>query len=200
MKEHFVSDTLSYIGACDGPLSADIGIVRENGLTVLYDVGCGAERIAGLEESDFAVLSHFHRDHSGNVGLIRPRGLYVSKETFCHVGRGTVVTESLELGPVRLFPLPSSHARGCLGMETGDFAFVGDALYGCVRGGELVYNVQLLAEEIAVLAGLRARTLLVSHVEGLIRGKAEVLDELRALYARRQPGVPEIRQSLLDNH
>ncbi len=188
-----INDRISYIEACDEPLSADIGVIRaEDGLW-LYDVGCGAERVAGLTGSYSIVLSHFHADHTGNLDALRAEALYVSAETYRHVRRGTVIDADTWFGDMHVFPLPSSHARGCLGLEVAErWAFVGDGLYSKVRDGCWVYNAQQLQSEIKVLRALCAQDLLVSHFPGLVRGRDEVLEELEAIYAMRDKNFSEI--------
>ena len=200
MKEKAVSDRIRYIEASRDPLSADIGIVSDEGSFWLYDVGCGDDPLNGLDGEYDVVLSHFHPDHTGNIGKIRFRNLYVSGETLRHLPEETrkrpgihIVTEPVTVGNIRIFPLPSSHAKGCLGMEvTPGYAFVGDAL--CCRIGRsgLSYSVQLLKEEIDVLEALSARYLLVSHFSGLVRSRKEVLDELKNIYSGREKGKNEI--------
>lgn len=187
-----VSGTIRAIEASVDPLSADVGIIRNGDALWLYDVGNGEKSLAGFTECDGIVLSHFHADHTGNLDRYRPQGLYLSRETYRHVQRGTVVQSELTIGNMRIFPLPSSHAKGCLGLETESHAFVGDALYGRVRDGCLTYNAQLLREEITVLKALRAPWLLVSHYPGLIRSKNEVLEELSAIYGMREKNRSEI--------
>lgn len=195
-REIRISDKISYIEASENPLSAEIGIIREGGCTWLYDVGCGDSPVACWEESCNVVLSHFHEDHTGSIGSVAADQLYVSRETFTHVLRGTVVTGSIRVGNLHIFPLPSSHTKGCLGLEIdGEYAFVGDALYSRWRNGRYVYNVQLLQEEIAVLKRLQAPLLLVSHFKGMVRRKEEVIAELEEIYRMRVPNDPEIAVS-----
>ena len=189
-----INEKISYIEASDDPLSADIGIVQAESGVWLYDVGCGEKNIEGLNGSYSIVLSHFHQDHTGNLDRLRADALYVSRETFNHVGRGTVVESGLRMGGLMVFPIPSSHARGCLGLEVDEeYAFVGDALYSKVRDGFYVYNAQLLKVEIEVLKALKAPRLLVSHFKGLARDRKEVLEELAEIYAMRDRNSSEIR-------
>ena len=189
-----VNDRIQYIAASEDPLSADIGIVRNGDQIWLYDVGNRPELVADLTGEYRVVLSHFHADHVGNLDQIRTAELYVSNETFAHVKQGIIVNRPQDFGDIRVFPLPSSHAKGCLGMEVGgEYAFVGDALYSRVREGCYVYNSQLLQEEIEVLSSLRAPRLLVSHFKGLIREREAVLRELEALYALRDRNQAEIK-------
>lgn len=186
MKEITINEKISYIPASDNPLSADIGIIRVGGKTWLFDVGNDERSIEGLDGTYNVVLSHFHADHVGNLEKISCKELFISKETYDHVLRGTVVRDSIAAGNLRVFPIPSSHTKGCLGLEVdGTYAFVGDALYSKVKDGCYVYNAQLLKDEIAVLKGLQASFLLVSHFDGLIRRKEEVLAELEEIYEMR---------------
>ena len=194
MKDIKITDSISYIEATDDPLSADIGIVRGADGVWLFDVGNGTIELPPSDDGYSVVLSHFHADHTGNVDKIHSRELYVSGETLRHVGRGTVVDRSVCFGNLRVFPLPSCHAKGCLALEVdGKYTFVGDALYSKFRDGYYIYNAQLLKDEIAALEALRSPYLLVSHYKGLMRDKDEVLKELKEIYGMRKSGDPEIK-------
>ena len=172
-KFRVISEEIGYWEASENPLSADVGVIRENGQLWFYDVGDGEENADPRMEGANIVLSHFHRDHTGNIERIHEGTLYGSKETCRHMGRGTIVEQERTEGRLRIFPLPSSHARGCLGLEVdGRYAFVGDALYGRMKAGRCVYNAQFLKEEITVLKGLRARRI---RKERLFKGSVAVL-------------------------
>ena len=189
-----INDRISYIEASDDPLSADIGIIEYGGSTWLYDVGNGEKSICGLDGSYHVVLSHFHPDHTGNISRVRAESVYVSRETYAHVQCGTVVSDDLYIGSLHIFPLPSSHTKGSLGLEVdGEYAFIGDALYSKVKEGCYIYNAQLLKDEIEVLSALRAQYLLVSHFKGLVREKDVVINELKTIYGMREKNTPEIR-------
>lgn len=156
MNEIIINEKISYIECSENPLSADIGIIKDNGVTWLYDVGNGENNIVDPNGTCDVVLSHFHQDHVGNIGRIRFRNLYVSKETYRHVQEGTIVADELFIGNLRIFTLPSSHARGCLGVEINHtYAFVGDALYSKIKGNDYIYNAQILKSEIEVIKNCR---------------------------------------------
>lgn len=194
MCEIVINEKISYMEASENPLSADIGIIRENGVTWLYDVGNGEKSITKLEESYHVVLSHFHQDHIGNINRINTKELYLSNETYRHVHKGTIADKDISIGNLHIFPLPSSHAKGCLGLEVdGTYAFVGDALYSRFKEGCYVYNAQLLKEEMEVLKNLQASYLLVSHFKGLVREKNDVIAELEEIYRARTKDSPEIK-------
>ena len=194
-----ITDRLSYWKASSEPLSADIGVLKGRECTWIFDVGNGPKAagcIKSLPGLKRAVLSHFHMDHIGNWREARAETLYQGAYTFRHTGMGEIVRGSLALEDgVRLFEIPSSHAKGCIGMEVDEtYAFLGDAVYCTAKHtqGRLAYNAGLLADELKVLRGIKAQYFLLSHDEAFIRKKEEVLAELEEIYGRRDPQSPYI--------
>lgn len=194
MKENIINEKISYIECSDDPLSADIGIIRDGDAVWLYDVGSDERAISELTGNYNVVLSHFHQDHTGNIGKLNIKEAFVSPETIRHVQMGTVADKDIYIGNLHIFPLPSSHCKGCLGLEVEEtYAFVGDALYSKFRDGYYIFNAQLVKDAIAVLQNLKAPYLLVSHFKGLVRRRDEVIAELTELYQHRDKNSPEIK-------
>ena len=194
MKENIINEKISYIECSDDPLSADIGIIRDGDAVWLYDVGSDERAISELTGNYNVVLSHFHQDHTGNIGKLNIKEAFVSPETKRHVQMGTVADKDIYIGNLHIFPLPSSHCKGCLGLEVDEtYAFIGDALYSKFRDGYYIFNAQLVKEAIAVLKKLKAPYLLVSHFKGLVRRRDEVIAELTELYQHRDKNSPEIK-------
>ena len=194
MKENIINKKISYIECSDDPLSADIGIIRNGDAVWLYDVGSDERAISELTGNYNVVLSHFHQDHTGNIGKLNIKEAFVSPETKRHVQMGTVADKDIFDGNLHIFPLPSSHCKGCLGLEVEEtYAFVGDALYSKFRDGYYIFNAQLVKEAIAVLKKLKAPYLLVSHFGGMVRCRDEVIAELTELYQHRDKNSPEIK-------
>ena len=194
MKENIINEKISYIECSDDPLSADIGIIRDGDAVWLYDVGSDERAISELTGNYNVVLSHFHQDHTGNIGKLNIKEAFVSGETKRHVQMGTVADKDIYIGNLHIFPLPSSHCKGCLGLEVEEtYAFVGDALYSKFRDGYYIFNAQLVKDAIAVLKKLKAPYLLVSHFKGLVRRRDEVIAELTELYQHRDKNSPEIK-------
>ena len=194
MKENIINEKISYIECSDDPLSADIGIIRDGDAIWLYDVGSDERAISELTGNYNVVLSHFHQDHTGNIGKLNIKEAFVSPETKRHVQMGTVADKDIYIGNLHIFPLPSSHCKGCLGLEVEEtYAFVGDALYSKFRDGYYIFNAQLVKEAIAVLKKLKAPYLLVSHFKGLVRRRDEVIAELTELYQHRGKNSQEIK-------
>ena len=98
VKEIAINEKISYIACSENPLSADIGIIQEGDALWLYDVGSDERAISQLTGSYHAVLSHFHQDHTGNLGKLSIAEAFVSPETKRHVRMGTVVDKDISIG------------------------------------------------------------------------------------------------------
>ena len=192
----FIDGRLSYWKAMEEPLSADIGVLAGDKYTWIFDVGNRPEAVdclRSLPGPKRVVLSHFHQDHIGCWREVEFETLYQGAHTFRYTGVGEIVRGSLTLEDgvqIRLFEIPSSHAKGCIGMEVDEkYAFLGDATYCTAKNtqGRLAYNANLLADEIKILREVRATYFLLSHDSAFIRKKEDVLAELEEIYARRDP-------------
>lgn len=191
-----IDGRLSYWKATPEPLSADIGVLEGDKYTWIFDVGNGPEAadcLRSLPGPKKAVLSHFHQDHIGNWREGSFETLYQGAHTFRYTGAGEVVRGSLTLEDgalIRLFEIPSSHAKGCIGMEVDEtYALLGDATYCTVihAQGRPAYNANLLADELKVLRAVKAPRFLLSHDGAFVRSKEDVLAELEEIYAHRDP-------------
>lgn len=145
------------------------------------------------------IISHFHPDHMANLQYFEDVQCYVSRNTFKYTKKGTIVDKEVLIQDgvqLRIFQLPSSHAKGSLGLEVNEeYAFVGDAIAPSIRPEGLLYdlyNVQLLAEEIRVLKKIKASIIIQSHNMGSLIPKSEIIERLESIYARRNGQNPFI--------
>ena len=191
-----ITEDISYIPATENPLSADVGIIRTAGGLWIYDVGAApaaAAAVNALPGPKRVVLSHFHKDHAENIDKVAWDELYAGGYTCKKLGYGTEVAGEMAFPDgVRLFPLPSSHARGCVGLEVGDYAFVGDGTYKFPKDGEPAFNAGLLQALIKTLKSLRASWLLLSHSDPFAHPREQVIGKLEAIYAKRDKNNPYI--------
>ena len=188
-----VTDRISYIKAPEKPLSADVGIVEGDESVWIFDVGADESvpiSLNKIPKPKNAVISHFHPDHMSNLEHVDLNEVYLGANTFKYAKRGTVVDKDVFIDDgitIHIFPLPSSHAKGSLGMEIGDYAFLGDAACSTTKQGKTCYNASVLKEEIAVLEKLSAKFFLISHDEKFIRPKEKIIAELLEIYSKRDP-------------
>lgn len=197
-----LSDKICYLPASEAPLSADVFFIEAGSVVYIYDVGSSAaarERIEAVKQKKIAVLSHFHADHTANAAELTFEALYAGRETLRHTGCGIPVDGEIlleESVPIRLVPLPSSHAKDCVVLCYGtEYAFCGDAVYAAgkkfpAKGTEAyavkrVYNSQKLKAMLEALKRLDAKYLVLSHDKRLVYPKEEVIRPLEMIYKRR---------------
>ncbi len=190
-----INDRIRYFPAGEDPLSSDVVFIDGADGTYIFDVGASdaaAGTINSVQGRKTVVISHFHQDHTANVGRVGFDRLYGSKETIRHTHTGTVVTEPVELesdAPITVMPMPSSHAKGCLALVYGDeYAFLGDGAYAGFKKERRVYNVYKLGETIRFLDSLNVKYFCLSHYKHLVYEKNIVLEMLRVEYSKRKHG------------
>lgn len=164
----------------------------------LYDVGNHPDIPQVIEQfrdgrNVNVILSHFHEDHIGNLPGMGVDEVYQGKYTHRHTGMGTVVEDDIYIqdGEARLhiFPLPSSHAKGCVALEVNDeWCFLGDALYSMQKCGHNLYNAGILKDEINVLQNIKAEKFMLSHRTPFEKPKGIIMRWLGEIYDRRVKG------------
>lgn len=162
-----LSDRIWYVPASDNPLSADAFIIEGDSGCYVFDVGCSDEAyaaIAGLGKPVTVILSHFHRDHTGNMSRLAPVRTLAGARTMKYVTGGTLVDQPVLIRDgvnVLVQPCVSPHAPGCLIATVDDeFTFIGDLHYARPDAGQGEAKGML-----NVLRRLKTRWFVVSHAQ-----------------------------------
>ncbi len=192
MEKIKIHDRIEYLPASENPLSADVVIVHGDTSDWVFDVGACDEAfsvIQSLKSTRNVVISHFHADHSTNVSRITYDKLYCGDFTAKKFADATAVTSVLSFDDginIVLFPIPSAHSKGSIGMLVDKaYAFLGDATYCSMINGKPGYNAGLLQATIKALEGIDAEYFCLSHENGFIKKKNEVLENLKWIYKSR---------------
>lgn len=182
---------ITVVEATTNPLSADVVIIKGKENYWVYDVGCNDnsyDEIQSLNHKNI-VISHFHPDHMGNLERFEFDNLYVGKNTYNYSKQGNIVTEEMifDNNNIRIIPIPSAHAKGCLALLVEDKCLlVGDALYPKHKGDASLYNVQHLKSQIDLLKKIEVEYIGLSHQKDFFQKKACVLDKLQEIYDKRK--------------
>lgn len=190
-----ITDTISYLPSSRNPISCEIIFIRDGDTTWIFDTGMtkeGADAINAVPGKKNIVISHWHPDHTWNLRHVTWDNLYVSSHTRRYTWKGTVISSDTTFGNVTIMPLPSSHAKGCLCLVYGDYAFMGDGTYSKEKKGNHTYNVQLLQAEIAVLEKIPARYVGLDHDPRFIQERSDLITLHKQIFARKQEGNPTI--------
>lgn len=217
-----LTENISVLPASTNPLSADVGIVYGSERVYLYDVGANEysmNYINCIDKKKSVILSHFHQDHMGNIGLIDCDTVYGGRESIKHlpdnIFREGIMHSSDSIGAVQsicvtervhiedgitieIVPLPSTHAKGSLAMCVNEeYTFLGDATYTAMIKGQVCYNAQLLKSQIEVLDSLKNRYFLLSHDKQFIYEKQEIIDSLKKIYDSRDKSKSKLSNYIL---
>lgn len=215
-----IDESISYIPASMNPLSADVAFIKTENATWIFDAGSSDEAfdaISAVQGNKNIVLSHFHPDHTANITRLEFDNLFMSNYTAryfrdiidgTHCGNvdnsnsdsgnnkpdvkivdGTFKDESTS---IKIYTIPSSHAKGCLCLVYKDYAFLGDATYCKEKNSSRVYNVQQLKAEISFIESLQCRYVCLSHDEKFVHEKLMILKLLKSIYDKRTDKEPFI--------
>lgn len=187
-----LTERISYLPASSNPLSADVIVIHGDSHEWIYDVGSNDvafEYIESIKKDKIVVISHFHADHTENLKRITFSKMYCGDYTEKKFGLGNVVTAPITFDDgvkLTLFPIPSSHSKGAIGVAVGNqCALLGDSAYATVKNGKAAYNVNHLKDMISTLESTDVKKFLLSHRVGLEVEKEEFIAELKGIYAKR---------------
>ncbi len=201
-----ISEKISFIPCSENPLSADVYLITGDDYIYVIDVGSNDEAFEEIRAMDKKkiIITHFHDDHMKNLRRLQvdDENLYLTEQTRkvldapvykeISVKKGTLVTAAITLSDgieITVFPIPSSHAKGSLGVIADrEFLFLGDSFYSSAKG----YNVSLLYDEIKTLKEVSFTKVIMSHDEK-IYSRDEIIGELESYYAKREKSNPFIQ-------
>ena len=207
-----LTQNISYIPSSTKPFSCDVVFIKGQKFTWIFDCGTTkeiADEINKIQMPKNIVISHFHPDHILNLARINYDNLYVSKYTKKYTFKGTVLESDFfaqdfldttskkenldnQKNQIKIFHLPSSHAKGCLCLACGDYCFMGDGTYAKELIGNHYYNAQLLLQMINVMENIDAKYFCLSHDKNFVQNKETVIALYKYIYKRRQEGNPKI--------
>lgn len=97
---NMISGKIKYLPATNDPLSADVYCIEGDKYCYVYDVGNderSLQYINQIGKEKVVVLSHHHKDHTGNIVGLHYRDLYVGKKTYEVIGKGIIVEDTLTI-------------------------------------------------------------------------------------------------------
>lgn len=150
------------------PLSSDVFIIKGDSRYYVFDAGssdAACEAISALDKPVTVILSHFHRDHTGNMSRLSPAQTLAGARTMKYITGGTLVDAPLIIRDgvtIEVLPCVSPHAPGCLiAVVNGEYALLGDLHYARPGTGQGEARGML-----NVLRKLNARYFVPSHGAG----------------------------------
>ncbi|MCR4578987.1 MAG: MBL fold metallo-hydrolase [Treponema sp.] len=203
-----LTDKIQWRPASQNPFCCDIIFIKssdEKGdFTWVFDVGVGsaaANAVNAIQGRKKIIISHFHPDHILNLPFVKYEELYVTKYTKRYTRAGTLLSEPTDFGDIKVLPMPSSHAKGCLALVCGPYAFLGDGAFCKYRGLHHLYNPQILYEMIKFMEGIDCKYYCLDHEKNFIQDREPVLALYRDIYARRKgPDGKDVKWINVDDY
>ncbi|MBQ7359421.1 MAG: hypothetical protein IJW63_04930 [Lachnospiraceae bacterium] len=196
--KYMLAPKVFYVPGGSAPLSSEVFFIQGKEKLYVYDVGANEESLLALKRlnPETCILSHFHKDHTTNLGKVDFQELYVDKKSSEHFPMGTTLEQQkgVEDG-VRLdiIPVATCHSKAALLVNIDQqFLLVGDALYAIMKFGRPLFNTGQLKEVIDALERIQTQYVVLSHDTRLVYTKEEALKDLRETYARRTKDSPYI--------
>ena len=115
-----IGNRIRYIPAINDPLSADVYCIEGNKYCYIYDVGNNdrsLQYVNQISKEKIVILSHHHKDHTGNIVGLHYRDLYVGKKTYEVIGKGVIVEDKLTINDgarIDVIHCTSPHTDGSL--------------------------------------------------------------------------------------
>ena len=115
-----ISGKIKYLPATNDPLSADVYCIEGDKYCYVYDVGNDERSLRYINQigkEKVVVLSHHHKDHTGNIVDLHYRDLYVGKKTYETIGTGVIVEDKLTINDgvrIDVIHCVSPHTDGSL--------------------------------------------------------------------------------------
>ena len=115
-----IGNYIKCIPASDEPLSADVYLIEGEQYCYIFDVGNCRESlqiIREVQKEKIIILSHHHKDHTGNIDQLDYKKLYVGDVTAETIGTGIVVREPVFIRDgidFEIIPCVSPHTGGSL--------------------------------------------------------------------------------------
>lgn len=133
---HTIGERIKYLPATNDPLSADVYCVEGDKFCYVYDVGNDDRSLRYINQigkEKVVILSHHHKDHTGNIAGLRYRDLYVGKKTCEVIGKGIIVEDTLTINDgviIDVIHCTSPHTDGSLIITVdNEFTLIADLYF-----------------------------------------------------------------------
>lgn len=164
---NLITDRIKYLPATSDPLSADVYFIVGDKYCYIYDVGNNDHSLHCINQTDkekVIILSHYHKDHVGNIEHIVAHSLYVGKKTYETIGKGQIVEKTFSITDgvkIDVIPCPSPHTDGSLIINVdNEYTIIADLFFT-----RPPFDVSKAMMMIETLKSVETKYYVVSHQE-----------------------------------
>ncbi len=182
-----IGKRIKYLPASNDPLSADVYCVDGDKYCYVYDVGnnnTSLHYINQISKEKIVILSHYHNDHTGNIGSIHYRKLYVGKKTHEAIGKGIIVEDKFTLNDgvkLDIIHCTSPHTEGSLIITVdNEYTLIADLYFT-----RPPFDMEKAIKMIESLKNIDTKYFVISHQEDEnVIPKDELIAELTDYFNR----------------
>ena len=182
-----ISGKIKYLPATNDPLSADVYCIEGDKYCYVYDVGNddrSLQYINQIGKEKVVVLSHHHKDHTGNIVGLHYRDLYVGKKTYEIIGKGIIVEDALTINDgvrIDVTHCPSPHTDGSLIVTVdNEYTLIADLYFT-----RPPFDKEKAMRMIESLRNVDTKYFVVSHQEDeKVMPKEKLIAELSAYFGQ----------------
>ena len=176
-----IGEKIKYLPATDDPLSAEVYHIDSKKYCYIYDVGnnnAALEYINCIEKDRIIILSHFHKDHIGNIKDLHYKALYVGKETNEVIETGIIVEDKITIDDdvnIEITHCTSPHTDGSLIVTIdNEYTLIGDLYFT-----RSPFDRNKAIKMIEILKEIDTKYFVISHLEvDKILSKKKLIEEL----------------------
>ena len=180
-----ITDYITYLPASPDPLSADVYFIEGDANCYVFDVGNNEDAlqaISATKKEKIVILSHYHKDHTGNIDKLTYKELYVGDLTLETIQKGMVITDEVVIRDgveLMIQHCPSPHTKGSLIVTVNkEYTLIADLYF--TRVG---YDKELADEMLKKLETLDTKHFVVSHQQGEnVFEKQKLIAELKEYF------------------
>ena len=180
-----INNVITYLPASSEPLSADVYFIEGDANCYVFDVGNkedALQAISAMKREKVVILSHYHKDHTGNIDKVVYKELYVGDLTKETIQRGTVVTDEVIVRDgveLVIWQCPSPHTKGSLVVTVNrEYTLIADLYF--TRAG---YDKELANAMLEALEQVDTKYFVVSHQRGEnVFEKQKLIAELKEYF------------------
>lgn len=162
-----IAENIKYLPATNDPFSADVYFIEGDNHCYIYDVGNddnSLHHINQVNKGKTIILSHYHKDHIGNIEHINYRNLYVGKKTYETIGKGEIVEDAFTINDgvkIEVIPCTSPHTEGSLIINVdNEYTLIADLYFA-----RPPFDSSKTMEMIEILKNVDTKYFVISHQE-----------------------------------
>lgn len=162
-----IAERIKYLPATDNPLSADVYFIEGDQCCYIFDVGNNdnaLHHINQINKEKTIILSHYHKDHIGNIERINYHDLYVGKKTYETIGKGKIVENAITINDgvkIEIIHCTSPHTDGSLIINiNNEYTLIADLYFT-----RPPFNKEKAMKMIRFLKNIDTKYFVISHQE-----------------------------------